>query len=90
MSDSEELLGAISLARPPRHMKTPRFPFTPLPYASHLCLHSFVIVSFHLAQEQIRSSVTTEIIRRAKDMESKRKQFQMRNRNRSGFFLVGQ
>lgn len=38
MSDSEELLGAISLVRPPRHMKTARVPFTPLPYASHLRL----------------------------------------------------
>lgn len=64
MSDSEELLGAISLACPPRHMKTPRVPCTPLAYASHLCLHSFVIVCFHLAQEQNRPSVTTEIIRK--------------------------
>lgn len=64
MSDSEELLGAISSARPPRHMKTPRGPFTPLPYDSHLCLHSFVIVSFRLAQEWIRPSVTTEIIKK--------------------------
>lgn len=60
MSDSEKLLGAISLARPPRHI-------TPLPYASHLCLHSFVIVCFRLAQEEIRPSVTTEIIRKVQE-----------------------
>lgn len=64
MSDSEELLGAISLARPPRHMKTPQVPSTQLPYASYLCLHCFVIVCFHLAQEHIRPSGTTEIIRK--------------------------
>jgi hypothetical protein len=60
MSDSEELLGAISLARPPKHVRLLEFllhhPHMPLIYA-----YGSVNVCFCLAQQHIRSNVTTDI-----------------------------
>lgn len=63
MSDSEELLGAISLAHPPRHRRILEF----LLHYSHMPLiyaYSLVIECFCLAQKQVRPRVTTVNIRK--------------------------